>query len=235
MRADRQRQHRSLRALPRDLWDRPPAQRLAHVDSAFGLGATATPSLRHLLDGVDLADSWATDTHKWLTVPYDCGIVLCAHPDSHPATVTLSAAYLTRPGSRDGTEWTPESPRRARAFAVWAGQALSAHGDRFTLRSSCGRPTVTALAVSASWCRPGGHQGAGGASLEVTSAFMPSRRIARKLGVSRTDDTKGHPPGSDITGQGRRRGGHRSRWGRCRRQRRSPPGGGPGWHNSSGR
>jgi len=91
-----------------------------HVDGAFGLWAAATPSLRHLLDGVELADSWATDAHKWLNVPYDCGIVLCAHPDSHQAAMTLSAAYLTRTGSRDGTDWTPESSRRARAFAVWA-------------------------------------------------------------------------------------------------------------------
>jgi glutamate/tyrosine decarboxylase-like PLP-dependent enzyme len=51
-----------------------------HVDGAFGLWAAATPSLRHLLDGVGLADSWATDAHKWFNVPYDCGIVLCATP-----------------------------------------------------------------------------------------------------------------------------------------------------------
>jgi glutamate/tyrosine decarboxylase-like PLP-dependent enzyme len=91
-----------------------------HVDGAFGLWAAATPSLRHLLDGVGLADSWATDAHKWLNVPFDCGIVLCAHPDSHRTAMTLSAAYLTRTGSRDGTDWTFESSRRARAFAVWA-------------------------------------------------------------------------------------------------------------------
>ena len=91
-----------------------------HVDGAFGLWAAATPSLRHLLDGVGLADTWATDAHKWLNVPYDCGIVLCAHPDSHRAAMRLSADYLARTGSRDGTDWTPESSRRARAFPVWA-------------------------------------------------------------------------------------------------------------------
>jgi glutamate/tyrosine decarboxylase-like PLP-dependent enzyme len=94
----------------------------AHVDGASGLGAAATPSLRHLLDGVDLADSWATDAHKWLNVPYDCGIVLCTHPDSHPTTITLSADYLTR----TGTDWTPESPHQAHAFPAWAGQTLRA-------------------------------------------------------------------------------------------------------------
>jgi glutamate/tyrosine decarboxylase-like PLP-dependent enzyme len=91
-----------------------------HVDGAFGLWAAAAPARRHLTDGVELADSWATDAHKWLNVPYDCGIILCAHPDSHRAAMTLSAAYLARTGSRDGSDWTPESSRRARVFPVWA-------------------------------------------------------------------------------------------------------------------
>lgn len=91
-----------------------------HVDGAFGLWAAAAPSLAHLTDGVALADSWATDAHKWLNVPYDSGIVFCAHPDSHRAAMSLSAAYLARTGSRDGTDWTPESSRRARVFPVWA-------------------------------------------------------------------------------------------------------------------
>jgi glutamate/tyrosine decarboxylase-like PLP-dependent enzyme len=91
-----------------------------HVDGAFGLWAAASPKLRHLTDGAGRADSWAVDGHKWLNVPYDCGIVLCAHPDSHRAAMALSAAYLARTGTRDGTDWTPESSRRARVFAVWA-------------------------------------------------------------------------------------------------------------------
>ncbi len=91
-----------------------------HVDGAFGLWAAASPSLRHLTEGAERADSWATDGHKWLNVPYDCGIVLCAHPDSHRAAMTLTASYLARAGQRDGSDWTPESSRRARAFALWA-------------------------------------------------------------------------------------------------------------------
>ena len=91
-----------------------------HVDGAFGLWAATTSSRRHLVDGVDQADSWATDGHKWLNVPYDSGVVLCAHPDSHRAAMSLTASYLARTGSRDGTDWTPESSRRARAFAIWA-------------------------------------------------------------------------------------------------------------------
>ena len=101
-----------------------------HVDGAFGLWAAASPRLRHLVDGADLADSWATDGHKWLNVPYDSGFVACAHPGSHRAALALSAPYLVRePGSaRNGSDWSPESSRRARAFAVWA--ALRSLGRR---------------------------------------------------------------------------------------------------------
>jgi glutamate/tyrosine decarboxylase-like PLP-dependent enzyme len=92
-----------------------------HVDGAFGLWAAASPAHRHLVDGVELADSWATDGHKWLNVPYDGGFVVCADPEAHRRAMTLSASYLARAdGGRDGTDWTPESSRRARAFATWA-------------------------------------------------------------------------------------------------------------------
>lgn len=93
-----------------------------HVDGAFGMWAAASPRLRHLVDGVGLADSWAADGHKWLNVPYDCGIVACAHPESHRAAMALRAAYLVRDpdAGRDGSDWTPESSRRARGFGVWA-------------------------------------------------------------------------------------------------------------------
>jgi glutamate/tyrosine decarboxylase-like PLP-dependent enzyme len=92
-----------------------------HVDGAFGLWAAASPAHRHLVDGVRLADSWATDGHKWLNVPYDSGFVVCADPEAHRRAMALSASYLARAdGGRDGTDWTPESSRRARAFATWA-------------------------------------------------------------------------------------------------------------------
>jgi glutamate/tyrosine decarboxylase-like PLP-dependent enzyme len=92
-----------------------------HVDGAFGLWAAASPAHRHLVSGVELADSWATDGHKWLNVPYDGGFVICADPEAHRRAMTLSASYLARAdGGRDGTDWTPESSRRARVFATWA-------------------------------------------------------------------------------------------------------------------
>jgi glutamate/tyrosine decarboxylase-like PLP-dependent enzyme len=93
-----------------------------HVDGAFGLWAAASPTRRHLLAGVAAADSWATDGHKWLNVPYDWGLVLCAKPSAHRASMTMHADYYEGQGqwARDAADWTPESSRRARAFTVYA-------------------------------------------------------------------------------------------------------------------
>jgi glutamate/tyrosine decarboxylase-like PLP-dependent enzyme len=93
-----------------------------HVDGAFGLWAGASPSLRHHVRGVARADSWATDAHKWLNVPYDSGLVFVANPAAHRAAMSLSAAYLVRSPHepREAMDWTPESSRRARGFAVYA-------------------------------------------------------------------------------------------------------------------
>jgi glutamate/tyrosine decarboxylase-like PLP-dependent enzyme len=94
-----------------------------HVDGAFGLWAAASPTTRHLIDGVETADSWATDGHKWLNVPYDSGYVFCAHPEAHAAAMSFTAAYLTGHGQRElrtPADFVPESSRRARGFATWA-------------------------------------------------------------------------------------------------------------------
>src|SRR5262249_7125102 len=91
-----------------------------HVDGAFGLWAAASPSLRGLTRGVGLADSWATDAHKWLNVPYDCGLAILADRDLHRRTMSITAAYLVAGANRDGADYTPESSRRARGFAVYA-------------------------------------------------------------------------------------------------------------------
>lgn len=92
-----------------------------HVDSAFGLWAAASPQLEHLVAGIASADSISTDAHKWLNVPYDCGIVLCAHPDAHRLAMTLAAAYIHEsPQARDPREFVPEESRRARAVPVYA-------------------------------------------------------------------------------------------------------------------
>src|SRR5262249_23037914 len=101
-----------------------------HVDGAFGLWAGATGSLRHPVAGVDAADSWATDAHKWLNVPYDSGLAIVAHPQAHRAAMSVRAAYLVHAEGqeRDPLDWTPEFSRRARGFAVYA--ALRSLGRR---------------------------------------------------------------------------------------------------------
>jgi glutamate/tyrosine decarboxylase-like PLP-dependent enzyme len=93
-----------------------------HVDGAFGLWAAASPTLRDLVRGVDSADSWAVDCHKWLNVPYDSGLAIVAHPAAHRASMSQTAGYLIRAHGeeRDGMDWTPEASRRARAVPIYA-------------------------------------------------------------------------------------------------------------------
>ncbi len=104
-----------------------------HVDGAIGMWATASERHHHLLEGVERADSWSADGHKWLNAPYDCGIALCAHPDDHAAAMSVTASYIAvshHRGSdrRDQINWNPEWSRRARSVPVYA--ALAALGRR---------------------------------------------------------------------------------------------------------
>ena len=93
-----------------------------HVDGAFGLWAAAVPELRAQVRGVEHADSWATDAHKWLNVPYDSGLAIVADAAPHRAAMSLKASYLQRGADEErvGTDWVPESSRRSRAFALYA-------------------------------------------------------------------------------------------------------------------
>ena len=92
-----------------------------HVDGAFGLWAAVAPATRHLTRGVQRADSWAVDAHKWLNVPYDGAMAIVAHPDAHRAAMGLAGPYLVAdPEQRDNTNYVPESSRRARAVPVYA-------------------------------------------------------------------------------------------------------------------
>jgi len=92
-----------------------------HVDGAFGLFAQASTSKRHLSAGVELAGSWATDGHKWLIVPFDCGMAVISDVAAHRAAMTLAADYVapTEKG-RDPIDWNPDWSRRARAIPVYA-------------------------------------------------------------------------------------------------------------------
>jgi len=93
-----------------------------HVDGAFGLWAAVVPALHDRVAGLAGADSWTTDAHKWLNVPYDSGIVICADPAAHHAAMTLGASYYveTAGGERDPYNWVAESSRRARGFPIYA-------------------------------------------------------------------------------------------------------------------
>ncbi|HUH14801.1 MAG TPA: aminotransferase class V-fold PLP-dependent enzyme [Gaiellaceae bacterium] len=103
-----------------------------HVDGAFGLWAAASPRTRPLVDGIELADSWACDGHKWLNVPYDSGYAICADANVHATAMAYTASYLTgQVAGRvfGGGDFVPESSRRARGFATWAAiRQLGADG-----------------------------------------------------------------------------------------------------------
>jgi len=92
-----------------------------HVDGAFGLWAAAAPSLTHLVNGVSEADSWATDAHKWLNVPFDCGLAFVRYPEALGASMSVRAEYLpTDTEHRNPSDFVPELSRRARGVEVWA-------------------------------------------------------------------------------------------------------------------
>lgn len=120
-----------------------------HVDGAFGLWAAASPSRRHLLDGVEKADSWATDAHKWLNVPYDSGLLFCAHPQAHRAAMSVRAGYLIH-GSGDAIDLTPELSRRARGIPVYAAiRHLGRAGVAALVDGGCGAATRFAESLAA--------------------------------------------------------------------------------------
>jgi glutamate/tyrosine decarboxylase-like PLP-dependent enzyme len=91
-----------------------------HVDGAFGLWAGASPRYKHLLNGFEQADSWATDAHKWPNVAYDCGLAIVRNAEALRACMGLSAAYLTPGSGREPMYHTPECSRRARGVELWA-------------------------------------------------------------------------------------------------------------------
>jgi glutamate/tyrosine decarboxylase-like PLP-dependent enzyme len=111
-----------------------------HVDGAFGLWAAASPELRHLVSGVERADSWATDAHKWLNVGYDCGFVAVRDEEAHRAAMmSAKAAYLMQDAAhRDNWEFVLDSSRRARGFIVYAAlRSLGRNGVREMVERCC--------------------------------------------------------------------------------------------------
>jgi glutamate/tyrosine decarboxylase-like PLP-dependent enzyme len=112
-----------------------------HVDGAFGLWAAVSPRFRHLVAGAERADSWATDCHKWLNVPYDSGVAFCAHPESHRAAMSVRASYLEQAdadSARDQMDWNPEFSRRARGFPIYAAiRSLGREGIAAMIERCC--------------------------------------------------------------------------------------------------
>jgi glutamate/tyrosine decarboxylase-like PLP-dependent enzyme len=109
-----------------------------HVDGAFGLWAAAAAGRAHLVAGCGEADSWATDAHKWLNVPYDSGLAFVRDPESLRAAMAATAAYLTQSGQREPDQYTPEMSRRARGVEVWAAlRSLGRDGLADLIERTC--------------------------------------------------------------------------------------------------
>jgi glutamate/tyrosine decarboxylase-like PLP-dependent enzyme len=109
-----------------------------HVDGAFGLWAAASPRYAHLTDGVAEADSWATDAHKWLNVPYDSGLAFVRDPEMLRAAMSLTAAYLPQGEHREPSQYVPELSRRARGVEVWAAlKSLGRSGLAEVIERNC--------------------------------------------------------------------------------------------------
>jgi len=125
-----------------------------HADGAFGIWARASARLRHLAQGAERADSWATDAHKWLNTPYDCGIAIVKDADAHRRAMAVrEAAYLPDSSvhaARSPMDWTPEFSRRARGFAVYAAlRQLGRHGVAALIERCCGHARAFAEQLSA--------------------------------------------------------------------------------------
>ena len=189
-----------------------------HVDGAFGLWAAASPTTRHLVDGIAAADSWACDGHKWLNVPYDSGFAFCADPEIHATAMSYVASYLTgQVAGRDfgGGDFVPESSRRARGFATWAairsaGTVRGRRPDREVLwarpsrrhpaRPQDGVEVVNEVVLNQVLVRVGddrltrerGAAGAGGRNLLARRDDLERRAAPPHLGLELVDERSGH-------------------------------------------
>ncbi len=121
-----------------------------HVDGAFGLWAAASPQYRHLVQGFELADSWATDGHKWPNIGYDCGVALVREPAELRAAMSIDAPYLVMGRQREPADYTPEFSRRARGVELWAGlRSLGRQGMAQLVERTCAHARRFAEALHA--------------------------------------------------------------------------------------
>lgn len=152
-----------------------------HVDAAFGLWARASAAHRHLARGIELCDSWTTDGHKYLNVPYDSGFAFVRDPIAHRAAMTLSTSYLPPGGpARDALDWNPEFSRRARGFTVYAAlRELGRDGVAELVARTCRHANALATRIG----------GLPGAELIGTSGFNQGlvRFLAAAPGATDSD------------------------------------------------
>lgn len=124
-----------------------------HVDGAFGLWAAASAARAHLIAGFENADSWATDAHKWLNVPYDSGVALVREERYLHRAMSMSAAYLLHGERREPSQYTPELSRRSRAIEIWAAlKALGRSGVAELIDRNCRQAARFAEQLSAAGC-----------------------------------------------------------------------------------
>jgi glutamate/tyrosine decarboxylase-like PLP-dependent enzyme len=126
------------------------AKAWVHVDGAFGLWAKASPTHRGLARGLELCDSWTTDGHKYLNVPYDSGMAFVRDAEAHRAAMTVSVSYLPAGEARDAIDWTPDFSRRGRGFAVYAAlRELGREGLADLVDRTCRHATEIVAGVGA--------------------------------------------------------------------------------------
>jgi glutamate/tyrosine decarboxylase-like PLP-dependent enzyme len=125
-----------------------------HVDGAFGLWAAASPERAHLVAGIEDADSWSVDAHKWLNVPYDSGMAIVRNAADLRAAMSMSASYYIKAGERDPWDWVPQISRRARGIEIWAAlRSLGREGVVDLVERSCRHAARFAEALAAAGCQ----------------------------------------------------------------------------------
>jgi glutamate/tyrosine decarboxylase-like PLP-dependent enzyme len=158
-----------------------------HVDGAFGMWAKVAPSLRHLVAGLETADSWATDAHKWLNVPYDSGLAFVRDADALRAAMAISAEYLPAHGvERNPSDYTPELSRRARGVEVWAAlRSLGREGIAELIDRNCRQARRFAAGL-----RAAGYEVLNEVVLnQVVVAFGDAQRTRRIVAALQADGT----------------------------------------------
>ena len=157
-----------------------------HVDGAFGMWAAAAPARAHLAVGLAEADSWATDAHKWMNVPYDCGVVICRQPEALRGAMAVLAPYLQLGDQREPQHYGPEFSRRARGIEVWAAlRSLGRSGVADLVERCCRHATRFAEGL-----RAAGHNVLNEVTLnQVLVSFGDAETTRRVIGAVQADGT----------------------------------------------